>query len=45
MTSKAGTTVAALTVFDEEKIAERFARAIEAASRRATELGQEQGKD
>jgi pyrroline-5-carboxylate reductase len=45
VTSRGGTTEAALKVFDEEKIAERFARAIEAASRRATELGQEQGKD
>ena len=45
VTSKAGTTEAALKVFDEEKIAERFSRAIEAASRRATELGREQGKD
>jgi pyrroline-5-carboxylate reductase len=45
VTSKAGTTEAALKVFDEEKIAERFARAIEAASRRATELGSELGKE
>ena len=45
VTSKAGTTEAALKVFDEEKLAERFARAIEAASRRATELGREHGKD
>jgi len=48
VTSKGGTTEAALKVFDEEKLAERFARAVEAASRRATqlgkELGQEQGK-
>jgi pyrroline-5-carboxylate reductase len=48
VTSKGGTTEAALKVFDEEKLAERFARALEAASRRATqlgkELGQEQGK-
>jgi pyrroline-5-carboxylate reductase len=39
VTSKGGTTEAALKVFDEEKLAERFARAVEAASRRATELG------
>jgi pyrroline-5-carboxylate reductase len=45
VTSKGGTTEAALNVFDEEKLAERFARAIEAASRRGTELGKEQGKD
>ena len=44
VTSKGGTTEAALKVFDEEKIAERFARAVEAASRRATELGRELGK-
>jgi pyrroline-5-carboxylate reductase len=45
VTSKGGTTEAALKVFDEEKLAERFARAIAAASRRAEELGKEQGKD
>jgi pyrroline-5-carboxylate reductase len=45
VTSKGGTTEAALKVFDEEKLAERFARALEAASRRATELGAELGKD
>jgi pyrroline-5-carboxylate reductase len=49
VTSKGGTTEAALHVFDEEKLAERFQRGIEAASRRATELGKvlgkEQGKD
>jgi pyrroline-5-carboxylate reductase len=45
VTSKGGTTEAALKVFDEEKLAERFTRAVEAASRRATELGREQGKD
>jgi pyrroline-5-carboxylate reductase len=45
VTSKGGTTEAALKVFDEEKLAERFMRAVEAASRRATELGTEQGKD
>jgi pyrroline-5-carboxylate reductase len=45
VTSKGGTTEAALKVFDEEGIAERFARAVEAASRRATALGRELGKD
>jgi pyrroline-5-carboxylate reductase len=45
VTSKGGTTEAALKVFDEEKLAERFARAVAAASRRATELGQELGRD
>ncbi|HEU4925350.1 MAG TPA: pyrroline-5-carboxylate reductase [Burkholderiales bacterium] len=44
VTSKGGTTEAALKVFDEEKLAERFVRAVEAASRRATELGAEHGK-
>lgn len=45
VTSKGGTTEAALRVFDEEALAERFARAVEAASRRASELGRELGKD
>lgn len=45
VTSKGGTTEAALKVFDEEKLAERFARALEAASRRGAELGDELGKD
>lgn len=45
VTSKGGTTEAALKVFHEEKLAERFMRAVEAASRRATELGREQGED
>jgi pyrroline-5-carboxylate reductase len=45
VTSKGGTTEAALNVFDEEKLAERFARAVEAASRRGAELGKELGKD
>src|SRR5712692_5228217 len=44
VTSKGGTTEAALRVFDEEKLAERFARALEAASRRSAELGDELGK-
>ena len=44
VTSRGGTTEAALKVFDEEKLAERFARALEAASRRGEELGKELGK-
>jgi pyrroline-5-carboxylate reductase len=44
VTSKGGTTEAALRVFDEEKLAKRFLRAVEAASRRATELGRELGR-
>ena len=39
VTSKGGTTEAAFKVFDAEAIAERFARALEAASRRGAELG------
>jgi pyrroline-5-carboxylate reductase len=45
VTSKGGTTEAALNVFEEEKLAERFRRAVEAASHRATELGEELGKE
>ena len=45
VTSKGGTTEAALNVFEQEKIAERFMRAVQAAERRAAELGKEQGKD
>jgi pyrroline-5-carboxylate reductase len=45
VTSKGGTTEAALNVFAEEKLAERFMRAVEAASRRGEELGKELGKD
>ena len=45
VTSKGGTTEAALKVFDEENLAERFKRAIEAAKRRGAELGEELGKD
>ncbi len=44
VTSKGGTTEAALKVFDEERLAERFARAIEAASRRGAELGAKLGE-
>jgi len=45
VTSKGGTTEAALQVFDQEKLAERFARALEAASRRGAELGAALDKD
>ncbi|TAK88264.1 MAG: pyrroline-5-carboxylate reductase [Betaproteobacteria bacterium] len=45
VTSKGGTTEAALKVFDEEGLAERFARALEAASRRGAQLGDALGKD
>ena len=44
VTSKGGTTEAALKVFEEEKLAERFHRAIEAASARGAALGKELGK-
>jgi pyrroline-5-carboxylate reductase len=44
VTSKGGTTEAALKVFDEEELARRFRRALEAASRRGAELGRELGK-
>ncbi len=44
VTSKGGTTEAALKVFDEEQLAQRFARALEAASRRGADLGAELGK-
>jgi pyrroline-5-carboxylate reductase len=45
VTSKGGTTEAALKVFDEEKLAERFHRAVAAASRRGEEMGRELGGD
>jgi pyrroline-5-carboxylate reductase len=45
VTSKGGTTEAALRVFDEERLAERLRRALEAASRRGAELGEILGKD
>ncbi len=44
VTSKGGTTEAALKVFDEEQLAQRFARALEAASRRGADIGAELGK-
>jgi pyrroline-5-carboxylate reductase len=45
VTSKGGTTEAALNVFAEERLAERFARALDAATRRGGELGELLGKD
>ncbi|MEJ2173824.1 MAG: pyrroline-5-carboxylate reductase [bacterium] len=45
VTSKGGTTEAALKVFAEERIGERLARALEAASRRGAELGDALGDD
>jgi pyrroline-5-carboxylate reductase len=39
VTSKGGTTEAALKVFEEERMAERLGRAVEAASRRGAQLG------
>ena len=45
VTSKGGTTEAALRVFAEEGMAERLMRALEAASRRGAELGEEMGKE
>jgi pyrroline-5-carboxylate reductase len=45
VTSKGGTTEAALKIFDEEKLAERFRRALEAASARGAAIGKELGKD
>ena len=45
VTSKGGTTEAALKVFEQEQLAERFARALAAATRRGGELGDELAKD
>ena len=45
VTSKGGTTEAALEVFDEERLAESFMRAIAAARDRGAELGRNPGKD
>jgi pyrroline-5-carboxylate reductase len=45
VTSRGGTTEAALRVFDEERLAERLRRALEAASRRGAELGEQLGRD
>jgi pyrroline-5-carboxylate reductase len=44
VTSKGGTTEAALAVFEQEKLAQRLRRALEAASRRGATLGDELGK-
>ena len=45
VTSRGGTTEAALKAFEAEQLAERLARALEAAVRRGGELGDELGKD
>lgn len=45
VTSKGGTTEAALRVFEEERLAERFARALEAARSRGVELGEALGRE
>ena len=45
VTSKGGTTAAALAVFEETRLAEHFRRAIEAASLRGAELGELLGRD
>jgi len=45
VTSKGGTTAAALAVFEEARLAEHFRRAVEAASRRGAELGEILGRD
>jgi len=45
VTSKGGTTEAALKAFEEQKLAERFLRAVEAARDRGAELGAQMAKD
>jgi pyrroline-5-carboxylate reductase len=45
VTSKGGTTEAALRVFEQEALADRFRKALAAAERRGGELGDELGKD
>jgi pyrroline-5-carboxylate reductase len=45
VTSKGGTTEAALKVFEHERLGEKIMQALEAASRRGAELGDELGKD
>jgi pyrroline-5-carboxylate reductase len=45
VTSKGGTTEAALNVFQQEQLAERFAKALAAATRRGAELGDELARD
>jgi pyrroline-5-carboxylate reductase len=44
VTSKGGTTAAALAVFEQTRLAEHFRRAVEAASRRGAELGELLGR-
>jgi pyrroline-5-carboxylate reductase len=45
VTSRGGTTAAALAVFAEANLAEHFRRAVAAASRRGAEMGDELGRD
>lgn len=45
VTSRGGTTEAALAVFAEERLAERFLRAVRAAEHRGDELGRELDRD
>jgi len=45
VTSKGGTTEAALKAFEDQKLAERFLRAVEAARDRGAELGEQLGRD
>jgi pyrroline-5-carboxylate reductase len=45
VTSKGGTTEAALKAFEEHKLAERFLRAVEAARDRGAQLGSQTAKD
>jgi len=45
VTSKGGTTEAALKAFEEQKLAERFMRAVEAARDRGAELGRQMEKE
>jgi len=45
VTSRGGTTAAALAVFDEARLAEHFRRAVEAASLRGKQMGDELGRD
>jgi pyrroline-5-carboxylate reductase len=45
VTSKGGTTEAALKAFEEQKLAERFLRAVEAARDRGAELGKQTAND
>jgi len=45
VTSKGGTTEAALKAFEDQKLAERFLRAVEAARDRGAQLGSQMAKD